>query len=175
MKTLVLIRHAKSSWKFPELKDMDRPLKKRGLKDAPLIGKVLKDLHVAPDLILSSPAVRAITTAKIMAKETGFDETKIVTESKIYLESKSKLLKVINQINDQHNTVFLIGHNPGLTDFANMLLSESVDDLPTSGVIGIQFESDNWSEAEKGKGKKTFYEIPKVHRKKVEKTEKQVL
>jgi phosphohistidine phosphatase len=175
MKTLVLIRHAKSSWKFPELKDFDRPLKKRGLNDAPLMGKVLKELQIMPDLIISSPAVRAITTAKMIASELGYNETLINTDPKIYLESKSRLMKTINKIDDRYNTVYLVSHNPGLTDLANGLTGESIDNIPTSGVMVIQFECDSWSEVEKGKGKKIFFEIPKVHRKKVEKTEKQVL
>ncbi|SRR5258705_1605258 len=175
MKTIVLIRHAKSSWKFPELKDIDRPLKKRGLNEAPLMGKVLKDLHLTPDLIVTSPAVRAMTTAKMIAHEFGFIENQIIPEHKLYMESKSKLLKEINKIDDKYNTVFLVGHNPGLTDLANYLSGESIDNIPTSGAFGIQFECNTWAEVEKGKGKKTFFEFPKKHRKKVEKSEKQVL
>src|SRR5436190_18997490 len=98
MKIIILIRHAKSSWKFPELKDMDRPLNKRGLNDAPLMGKILKVLNLMPDLIISSPAVRASSTAKMIAQEVGFSENQIVTEEDLYLESKSKLLKEINKL-----------------------------------------------------------------------------
>ena len=139
------------------------------------MGKVLKDLQVTPDLIISSPAVRAMTTAKMIAQEFGFDENQIITDPKLYLESKSKLLKEINKIDDKYNTVFLVGHNPGLTDLANMPSGESIDNIPTSGAFGIQFECNTWQEVEKGKGKKIFFEVPKKHRKKVEKSEKQVL
>jgi phosphohistidine phosphatase len=175
MKKIVLVRHAKSSWKFPELKDFDRPLKKRGLNEAPLMGKVLKDIHITPDLIITSPAVRAMTTAKMIAQEIGFNENLIIAEPRLYLESKSKLLKEINTIDEKYNTVFLVGHNPGLTDLANSLLGDSIDNIPTSGAVGIQFECNTWMEVEKGKGKKLFFEVPKKHREKVEKTEKQVL
>ena len=131
MKKIVLIRHAKSSWEFPELKDVDRPLKKRGLDDAPLMGKVLKDLHITPDVIISSPAARAMTTAKMIAQEIGFDQNQIIADPKLYLESKSKLLKEINAIDDRYNIVFLVGHNPGLTDLANSLSGDSIDNIPT--------------------------------------------
>lgn len=173
MKTIILIRHAKSSWKFPELKDFDRPLKKRGLNEAPLMGKVLNDHQKKPDIIITSPAVRAITTAKMIAREIGFNENQIIAEPKLYLESKSNLLKEINAIDDKHNTAFLIGHNPGMTDLANALSGESIDNIPTSGAFGIQFECNTWQEVEKGKGKKLFFEFPKKHRKKVGKIEKQ--
>jgi|SRR6185436_9108429 len=175
MKTIVLIRHAKSSWKFPELKDVDRPLKKRGLEDASLMGKVLKDHGVKPDLIITSPAVRALTTAKIIAQKTGFDENQVISEPKLYLESKSKLLKEINAFNDMYNTIFVIGHNPGLTDLVNMLSGTEIENVPTSGAVAIQFECNSWQEVEKRKGKKLFFEVPKKYRNKVEKTEEQVL
>ncbi len=175
MKTLVLIRHAKSSWKNDKLKDMERPLKKRGLNDAPLMGKVLKNLQVIPDVIISSPATRAMETAKLIAKEYNMDPAQIVSAADLYLESKGKLLREINIIDPQHNTVFLIGHNPGLTDLANFLSGESIDNIPTSGAIALQFDCNTWAEVEKGKGKKLFFEVPKKHRKKIEKNEKQVL
>jgi len=175
MKTIILIRHAKSSWKFPELKDMDRPLNKRGLNDAPLMGKILKGHNLMPDLIMTSPAVRTSITAKTIAQAVGFNELQIVTEPGLYLESKSKLLKVINNIDDRYATVFIVGHNPGLTDLANSLTGESIDNIPTCGAFGIQFEISSWKEVDKKTGKKLFFEFPKKHKKKVEETEKQVL
>ena len=175
MKTLVLIRHGKSSWKDKELKDLERPLKKRCLSDASLISKVLKDIQITPEQIITSPAARALETAKVIASEYNIDTTQIVTESGLYLESKGKLMKEINKINEQFNTVFLISHNPGLTDLANALTGESVKNIPTCGALAIQFESGTWAEVDKGKGKKLFFEVPKTHRKKFEKNEKPVL
>ncbi|MEO5569744.1 MAG: histidine phosphatase family protein [Bacteroidia bacterium] len=175
MKTLILIRHAKSSWKFPELKDIDRPLNKRGLNDAPLMGKILKGLNLMPDLIMSSPSVRTISTAKMIAQEVGFNADQIVAAPGIYLESKSKLLKEINKIDDRYATVFIVCHNPGITDLANFLTGESLDNIPTCGAFGIQFESNSWKDVDKKTGKKMFFEFPKKHKKKVEKTKKQVL
>src|SRR6185503_19133772 len=103
MKSLILVRHAKSSWKHPELKDIERPLKKRGLRDAPVIGKVLKELHVKPDVIISSPAERALATAKILAGELGLGKSDIKEEPNLYLNSGSKLLHEINALDDQFN------------------------------------------------------------------------
>ncbi|MFI5219314.1 MAG: SixA phosphatase family protein [Bacteroidia bacterium] len=175
MKTIILLRHAKSSWKFPELKDSDRPLNKRGLKDAPLMGKVLKSLQITPDLIITSPAVRAMTTANMIAQEFDFKENQILVKPSLYLESKSEILKEINKIDDLYNTVFLVSHNPGLTDLANDLSGESIDNIPTAGAMAIQFDCNSWTEVEKSKSKKMFFEIPKAHRKKIEKTKKQIL
>src|SRR5437762_2609960 len=113
MKLIVLIRHAKSSWKHPELTDMDRPLKKRGLRDAPLIGKILKEVHqFKPDVILCSPAARAYETATLIAGELGVHEEMIVKDSGLYLETASSLLKAIQSIDDRHQTVALVSHNP---------------------------------------------------------------
>lgn len=175
MKKLVLIRHAKSSWKFSELTDLQRPLKKRGLTDAALMGRVLKDLSIMPDAIITSPAVRAKNTARLIAKEILYDEKKIKRQSSIYMESKSKLIDAIKAIKDDYNTVYVVGHNPGLTDVANFFTGESVDNIPTSGVFGIEFECNTWREVEKEKGKKLFFEVPKTHRDQVEKIEEQVI
>ena len=175
MKTLVLIRHAKSSWKFPELKDFDRPLNERGLNDAPLMGNVLKHLEMIPDRIISSPAVRAIATAEIIAQALGCSEEQIIHEPKLYLVSKSKIKKVINKADDTFKTLFIVSHNPGLTELANDLAGTDIDNIPTSGAFGIQFETGSWAEIEKGKGKNIFFEYPKKHKKQIEKSESQVL
>lgn len=175
MKTLVLIRHGKSSWKDKNLKDIERPLKKRGLADGSLMTKVLKERQIIPDLIITSPAARALETAKILASEYSMDTNQIVTESRLYMESKGKLLKEINKIDEKFNTVFLISHNPAITDLANTLTGEEIKNIPTSGAFAVQFENITWAEVDKTKGKKTFFEVPKNHRKKVEKNEKPVL
>jgi phosphohistidine phosphatase len=165
MKTLVLIRHAKSSWKFPELKDAERPLKKRGLKEAPLMGKVLKDIPITPDRIVSSPAVRAQTTAQLIAKEYGIDETRVLTLPGLYMGTESQLLQEIRSIGDDYNVVFLIGHNPGLMDLAVSLTGEKIENLPTGGAFGIEFHCHSWEEAGTENAKKIFFEFPKKHRK----------
>src|ERR1041384_1277380 len=124
MKTIVLIRHAKSSWKYPELKDIERPLKKRGFNDAAIMAKVLKDKHIIPGLIISSPAVRAVETAKIFAHGFGYSVNLIEREPKLYLETKSRLLKTVKKMDDRYTSVFLVSHNPGISDLANTLTGE---------------------------------------------------
>jgi len=165
MKTLVLIRHAKSSWKFPELKDVERPLKKRGLKEAPLMGNVLKDLPITPDCILSSPAVRALTTAQLIAGEYGMDASKVMTLPGLYMEPASKLLEAIHTIGNEYNVVFFVGHNPGLHDLAVSLSGENIENLPTGGAFGLEFHCETWEEAGRENAKKIFFEFPKKHRK----------
>jgi phosphohistidine phosphatase len=174
MKTIVLIRHAKAK-KSHKLKDFDRPLKKRGLKDAPLIGKALKEHQLLPGLIISSPAERAFTTARLVAREFNLNETQVISEPRLYLESKSKLLEVINQVEDSFSTIFIVGHNPGLTDLANALAADSTENIPTSGALGIQFDCNTWAEVQKGEGKMILSETPKKTKKKQRKSEKQVL
>ena len=116
MKTLYLIRHAKSSWKDITLDDFDRPLNQRGKKNAPFMGKLLKQREVKPDLIISSPAKRAKCTANIIAREIGYTKD-IVFEPKIYESNLVSLKNVIYSIDDKYNTVFLFGHNPCLNIF----------------------------------------------------------
>ncbi len=123
MKRLYLIRHAKSSWDDPSLDDFDRPLSKRGKHDAPLMGKLLKQKNIIPDLILSSPAKRAKKTAKKIAKELG--KANIVYLDELYDASSQDLLADIKKISDTYTTVFLIAHNPRL----NMLAYDLVDFL----------------------------------------------
>lgn len=171
MKTVVLIRHAKSDKKAKKLRDLERPLNKRGLRDAPEMGKVLKNIQVAPQLILSSPAVRALKTAELIATEFGIGVENILTDPNLYMESKSTLLNVIKQIDDKYNVVFVVSHNPGLTDLVNFLTIETIEDIPTSGIAGLQIESDNWSQFDMGTGKLLFFETPKKQREAINSTD----
>ena len=170
MKTILLIRHAKSSWKFPDLKDIDRPLNKRGNRDCVLMSAVLADMQVHFDKIISSPAERAMSTAKAFASE-----DKIFTDQRLYLESISRLLTIIHEQDDAIQCVALVSHNPGITDFANFLAKADIENIPTSGIVGIQYDCNSWKEIEKGKGKMLFFEVPKKHRKKLEKAETKIL
>ena len=164
MKTVVLIRHAKSDKKSKNMRDMERPLNKRGLKDAPLMGKVLKNV-ITPDIILTSPAERAMKTAQSIAAEYNLNGESIQSNPELYLEPKSTLLKAIKQTDNRFNTVFVVGHNPGLTDLINYLSLETVDNLPTSGAFAVSFDSENWADIDSASGKLLFYEFPKKHRK----------
>lgn len=165
-KILYLLRHAKSSWKDSSLYDFDRPLNKRGKRDAPFMGGVLKDKGVLPDLIISSPAKRAITTARKVAKEIGYPKDHIIGNENIYEASVSDLLDLINALDDSLNSAMLVGHNPTFTALANYLTdTASFDNVPTCGVVAIAFPGNDWKGVDEGTGKLLFFEYPKKYRK----------
>ncbi len=164
MKTLYLIRHAKSSWDDLELTDIERPLNERGKKDAPRMGKRLKEKNVFPDIMLSSPARRALETCKVIAKTLGFAEEKIKTDKRLYHADEDQLLRIIREIedlNDKEEVVMIFGHNPGLTVFANLLLNEHIENIPTCGVVGSIVRVKAWKETTFGSGEIKFFDFPK--------------
>ena len=161
MKTLYLTRHAKSSWKHGRIKDLERPLNKRGKKDAPLMGNQLKTMKIIPDLIITSPAARAKLTAFIIAENIDYLQDRIMVEDNIYEATLNKLLSFIHTLHDRHNSVMLIGHNPGLTMLNNYLSNKHIENIPTCGVTGIKFNS-SWEKAEAGKGKNLLFIYPKM-------------
>lgn len=164
MKILYLLRHAKSSWSNVELPDFQRPLNRRGKKDAPLIGKVLVSKGVKIDLIISSPAKRAKKTAKKVAKQIVYPKEKIVFNEEIYEARIADLLNIIHQIPQEINSLMLVGHNPTFTDLANLLCSDfHTENIPTAGVIAISFPYESWSEIEENTGNFLFFEYPKKH------------
>lgn len=161
MKTLILVRHAKSSWDDPSLSDFDRPLNERGNRDAPRMGKRLNEKGVIPGLMLSSPANRALATCKIIAENIGYPVSSIQTNKNLYHASEEELLMVVRKLPDQVDIVMLFGHNPGLTDFANNLTKSRVDNIPTCGVLCCNFDVEEWSKVTWGKGKVKFFDFPK--------------
>ena len=146
MKTLILVRHAKSSWDNPTLSDHDRPLLEIGKKRTRLVISRLQDLKVQPDIIISSSAVRALETAKYIAKGLNYPVESIKTSDAYYMASKQELLNEFFDMPDRFNTVMLAGHNPTLTNLANKFLSQPLDNLPTSGVVKIVFDTDKWDQ-----------------------------
>jgi phosphohistidine phosphatase len=162
-KTLYLIRHAKSSWDDPSLRDHDRPLNKRGKRDAPFMAKVLKEEGVKPDIILSSTAVRALEFSKILADELNYKKKKIAASRDIYMASERDLLKILREVDDSNKVVFLVGHNPDLTNYANSLCNYNIDNIPTSGVFRIDFDTDKWKDIDFGKGEFVSFDYPKKH------------
>ncbi len=167
---LYIVRHAKSSWKDASLSDFERPLKKRGVKDAHIIGELLVSKSVQPDLIISSPANRAISTANILTKEIFSSRNqnikeKIITDKEIYEASLSDLRDIIEQFNDSLQTVMIIGHNPSFTQLANYLTEEYFENIPTCGVVAVNFNISSWKMIKKYSGKLLFYEYPKKYRK----------
>ena len=161
MKVLTLVRHAKSSWDFPELEDFDRPLNKRGKRDAPEMGRRLADAEYVPDLIVSSPANRALTTARVVAGTLGIDSDDIVEDARIYHASPRALTEVVREIGNGVTHVMLFGHNPGFTDFANRLSDVRVDNIPTSGIFSVSFDVSDWAEFEAADGSFVFFDYPK--------------
>lgn len=159
MKKLYIMRHAKSSWKDSTLDDFDRPLNKRGKKDAPLMGSILRKRGVSPDVIISSPASRAKTTAEIVAKEINFTKS-IVYDENIYEASVKNLYHILRVISDKKSSVMLFGHNPAL----NMLVEELVDfneNIPTCGVVEIEFDCKRWSDISYDNSKLISFDYPK--------------
>ncbi|MRR57350.1 MAG: histidine phosphatase family protein [Deltaproteobacteria bacterium] len=161
MKELTLVRHAKSSWKDRDLADFDRPLNARGKSDAPLMGRRLAARGRRPDLVLSSPAKRALATLKKIAQEVGFSERDIVTDSRAYEAGAHELLSLVRGIDDAHHDVLLCGHNPGLTDFSNLITNRIIDNIPTCGVVSIRFPFDSWREVRPGSGEVLYFDYPK--------------
>ena len=160
MKTLYLIRHAKSSWDDMALADEDRPLNSRGRRDAPKVGERLAKRRAKPDLILSSPATRAVMTAEIIAKELDYKRSNIVLDDRLYAVSADDLLDVIRQLDDKAERVMLIGHNPELTELAHRL-SSKITHLPTCAVAEFTFDAKSWTRIGKDKPIKVAFEYPK--------------
>lgn len=165
MKKLYLIRHAKSSWDNLAIDDFQRPLNGRGIKDAPRMGKRLKERSLTADLVLSSPAKRALDTCLIITKILGFSKEKINTDKRLYHASEEELLRIIRELkdhaNDEEENVLLFGHNPGLTNFANQLLNEHIQNIPTTGIVAASLSIKKWQEVDWGCGKLLFFDFPK--------------
>ena len=161
MKTLYLIRHAKSSWKHPELDDFERPLNRRGRSDAPKMGKILREKNILPDTILSSPANRAATTARILAELMDYPFENIHYVDQIYEASVQGLYNIIAGIEEKYVKVMLVGHNPGMTFLANSLANYSITNLPTCGIFAIDLPNHPWKEISEDSGTMQFFEYPK--------------
>ena len=161
MKQILLIRHAKSDWNDPAQKDFDRPLNNRGHKSAPEMAHRLVKKGIIPQQIISSPAMRAITTAKYFAEAFGIKNNEIQKEVAIYEASATTLLQVINKLDNQHDLIALVGHNPGLTNITVDLSDAAIDNIPTCGMALIEFPFDNWEMVSNGTGKLILFDYPK--------------
>jgi len=161
MKRLILTRHAKSSWDDRRLSDFDRPLNRRGKQAAPLMGQRLAEKNIEPDAIITSPAKRARKTAGLIAKEIDFDRAAIEEDETIYEASLTDLLALVKNLDDSQHEVMLVGHNPGFTELGNFLADKRIDNLPTCGILCIDFPAESWSEIDAGAGKLVFFDYPK--------------
>ena len=162
MKTLYLMRHAKSSWSFDELSDRERPLNDRGRDDAPRIGQALAKRHITPALVVSSPAVRALSTAVLVAREVDYPHDKIQVEPALYEADLDTVVAIIRELPDEANSALLTGHNPTFTDVANYLSPSPLSgELPTAGLMCLRFLVDHWAEIGPANAEFYFYEYPK--------------
>ncbi|GAB3876899.1 histidine phosphatase family protein [Hymenobacter segetis] len=161
MKTLYLLRHAKSSWSFDELSDQERPLNDRGRDDAPLMGQALAKRRICPDVIVSSPAVRAMSTAVLVAREMQYPHDKIVVESGIYGADVDDFLAILKDLPDSAASALVVGHNPTITETANTLSPSSINEMPTAAVVCLRFECEQWAEVSKVNAEFYFYDYPR--------------
>ena len=162
MKTLYLVRHAKSSWDNPALRDFDRPLNERGKTDAPRMGQRLNKRGVMPELILSSPARRARSTARKIAREIDYNLNQIQFADNLYHAAPNTILQVLSRLPDSFQSVMVVGHNPGLTDFVNEYIGVRIDNVPTCGVVAARFKVQSWKDLSAVTGELIFFDYPKL-------------
>jgi len=161
MKYLLLMRHAKSAWDIPGQSDFERTLNERGKKDAPEMGKRIRKKDFMPEIIVSSPARRALKTAREVAGELGYDEKNIQQETEIYEADIDDLMHVIRSFNDEASRVLMVGHNPSFTGMVGTLTNTFIENMPTSGVALIRFDIQSWKQVSKHSGTLEWFDYPK--------------
>ena len=161
MKTLYLVRHAKSSWDNANLSDHDRPLNHRGERDAPRMGKRLRKRKPHPEVILSSSAVRAQTTATILATSIGYSESDIRIDERLYGAEPNDVVSIIGELDDGIDCAMVVGHNPTFTGLVNALGKCDIDNVPTCGVAVLTFPTAAWGKIAKVGGELIEFDYPK--------------
>lgn len=161
MKKLLLVRHAKSSWNEPSQSDFDRPLNDRGHKDAPRMAKRLLKENISIDAFVSSPAVRALTTAEYFAEAYDVKKKKVIQEPSLYLAEPKVFFNIISKLDDDYKTVAIFSHNPGISEFVNQLGVARVDDMPTCAIFGVQADVKSWKDFESAEKKFWLFDYPK--------------
>ena len=162
MKTLYIVRHAKSSWEYNGIADIDRPLKKRGIKDAHLLSKYLAKTISKPDVFFSSSANRALHTATIFCDNFGYPLANLKIKRQLYNFSDGYLVKTIRALDDNFDSAIIFSHDHGINTFVNKYGSKPIAHVPTCGVVGIQFDTEHWKSIKKGKT--IIIETPKNHK-----------
>ncbi|MDT8393321.1 MAG: histidine phosphatase family protein [Bacteroidales bacterium] len=162
MKTLYIVRHAKSSWNHPELSDEERPLLEKGKKRTKKIIDYLQQKEIKPDLIISSHAVRALETAKIIAHGLNYPSGNIQVSRQVYHASADNLYDQFFDLRDDVDNLMIVGHNPALTNFANHFLHEKIEWLPTSGVVSVSFNTRIWMNLPVAEPTTNFIIYPKM-------------
>jgi phosphohistidine phosphatase len=160
-RSVIIVRHAKSSWNDPSLPDFERPLNDRGKADAPAMAKRLLDKNVRIDAFITSPAKRAKKTAALFAEVYGKDKEHLILVPALYHAEPPDFFRAITQAPDHAANIAIFSHNPGITAFVNMLTQVNVDDMPTCAVYAITCELDNWSGFEPVQKEFWFFDYPK--------------
>jgi len=163
LKKLYLIRHAKSSWSEEGMSDFERPLNKRGKKDLPFMANRLKEFCIKPDLILSSPAKRAQKSAKIIAETINYSVDNITYDESLYDSSYTTYRYLLDSLDDKLNTVFIVAHNPTLTEVGERLSGAILTNIPTCSIVCIEFDVKSFKDIEEDSGKIIFFDYPKKH------------
>ena len=161
MKTIYLVRHAKSSWENPDLHDDERPLLPKGIKKTKLVCKYLKGHNVRVDRIITSYAVRAFETSRIIASCIHYPESNISIDKRLYENGVQGYFNVIYELPDNIGSVMLFGHNPAITSFANKFIPDKIDIIPTSGIVCINYDTDKWEEIDLAEKTLQFYIYPR--------------
>jgi phosphohistidine phosphatase len=161
MKTLLLIRHAKSSWDNIQLPDFERPLNDRGKHDAPLVAKKVIERKIKIERFISSPAKRAKKTAAIFMNEYAIQEKDMVLLPSLYEASVNNFYDAVENIKDKDDVVALFSHNPGITDFVNTLTEKNIDNMPTCGVFAIKIKTKKWKDFKEAEREFLFFDYPK--------------
>jgi len=164
MKTLYLVRHAKSDWGNEGIADIDRPLNARGYRDAQVMSNLMKNKKLIPDLIISSPAIRAISTALIFCRNFNLNYSAIAINANLYDTSVKHHTDIISKVNNQIKSVMIVAHNPIISDLASSLTSPIAESIPTCGCVGIrQSALGEWTTFNTTKRELVFYDFPKNH------------
>lgn len=161
VRRLLICRHAKSSWQDASLGDFDRPLNRRGERDAPEMGRRLAQRGICPDLIMTSPATRALKTALHYAAQLRYPDEQVRSNPTQYTATVPVLLRIVQETAPQVKTLLLVGHNPESTALANTLGGLAIDNIPTSGIVALEFALDSWQDLAAGKGVLLFFDYPK--------------
>lgn len=148
-KTLYIIRHGKSTWDYFNISDIDRPLKEKGIKNSYEMANRLNLLNVKPEIIMSSSAARAVSTALVFSRVLGVSNSNLYINDDIYMAGEYEMLDIINDFDDKYASVMLFGHNPTFTDLANHYAKDPIDDMPTAGMVTLKFEAESWKDISK--------------------------
>jgi phosphohistidine phosphatase len=161
-KTLILVRHAKSDWGDPGLDDFDRPLNERGKRDAPVMAHRLLDKKIKIDAFISSPAKRAKKTAGIFASVYKKEKDNLIFRDELYGAGENVFYDVVATAENKFDSIAIFSHNPGITDFANLLTETRIDNIPTSGVFAIKADCEKWKNFAAAKKEFWFFDYPKA-------------